>query len=285
MTNKLLKKWVEARETVPTAFASKYLYPTLKKAHVPHTILPAQGIIASIDPEAVIIRTLPNSKELRLIGKGITFDTGAYNMKLSEMEHMYHDKAGACLAIYMSIVYGAPATVVLARNMIKNNTSYLPGMKTKIGNQKVYVKDTDAEGRLVLAELLALEDKLETKECVCIATLTGHAAAFLGDGNGALLHTENVKLQHKCIQDKDMRLWPAPDYPNYKKVTKYKGGYLSNYSDSSPDSMYAYQFLQHFHPKVSLIDMAAELINTDTLEYSGWGPYELEMLLDEYYYD
>lgn len=228
------------------------------------------GILTTIDPRAIIIHTQPKSTDTRLIGKGVTFDSGGYSLK-QDSQDMFADKAGAILALCFGLKYNIPVSVGFMSNMIGRNTEYVPGSIHKIGRKKVYVADTDAEGRLLLAELLT--QSKQAQHCVCVATLTGHASYFLGEGNGGLLHSDNKSLCSKLCVEEHFRLYPAPRYKEYNKVTRIQGA-IANCDNAVPDSMYSYAFLRQFHKSVELIDMAAEML-TSRKNYTGWGEAEL----------
>ncbi|HET7668545.1 MAG TPA: leucyl aminopeptidase, partial [Mycobacterium sp.] len=136
-----------------------------------------------------------NSKTVALVGKGITFDTGGISIKpAANMHHMTSDMGGAA-AVIATVVLAAKqqlpidviATVPMAENM-PSSTAQRPGdVLTQYGGTTVEVLNTDAEGRLVLADALAYADaELNPDVVVDLATLTGAISSGLGKRHAGL---------------------------------------------------------------------------------------------------
>lgn len=170
----------------------------------------------------------PKSKEtFGLVGKGITFDSGGINLKPSGyIETMRYDKAGA-LAVFGAIKSAAEAglrinvaaALPFAENII-GSRAYKPGdvIKTYSG-KTVQVSNTDAEGRLVLADALAyLEKNMKPGSIVELSTLTGAVLVALGEFAAGLMTNDDrlAARLDKAGQRTYERVWRLPLYEEYK---------------------------------------------------------------------
>jgi leucyl aminopeptidase len=205
---------------------------------------------------------------LALVGKGITFDTGGLCLKPNQyMLDMKSDMAGA--ATVLSVFHLISKLSVAERKKIKRKitgvmalaenafggASYKPGDVLRALNGKtVQVVDTDAEGRLVLADALSYLSKLKNKptHVVDLATLTGSIVATLGEvAAGAMTNDEEFlnKVQAAFAEEGE-KLWHMPMLEEYKKKTDSEIADLAHCS-SRPDALIAAQFLSNFIPKDS----------------------------------
>jgi leucyl aminopeptidase len=163
-----------------------------------------------------------------LAGKGITFDSGGISLKPgSGMWHMKGDMAGAAAVVgtVLSLARsGAPVNVVavaaLAENM-PSGSATRPGDVVKAMNGKtIEILNTDAEGRLVLADAVAYaERQFRPAAIVDVATLTGSVAQALGDEYAGLL-TRHDRLADQLIaagRTTGEELWRLPLHPSYAK--------------------------------------------------------------------
>jgi len=171
-----------------------------------------------------------NKLRIALIGKGLTFDSGGLSIKPSDyMENMKTDMAGAAavLGIFSILTQIKPAFevhgIIAACENMPGPKAIKPGDIVKIKNNKtVEILNTDAEGRLVLADALsyAIEQKIE--RIIDIATLTGACIAALGD-NIAGIMGNNQKLVDDIItagQTSGEKIWQLPLEPDYQKSLK-----------------------------------------------------------------
>ena len=205
---------------------------------------------------------------LALVGKGITFDTGGLCLKPNQyMLDMKSDMAGA--ATVLSVFHLISKLSATERKKIKRKitgvmalaenafggASYKPGDVLRALNGKtVQVVDTDAEGRLVLADALSYLSKLKNKptHVVDLATLTGSIVATLGEvAAGAMTNDEEFlnKVQAAFAEEGE-KLWHMPMLEEYKKKTDSEIADLAHCS-SRPDALIAAQFLSNFIPKDS----------------------------------
>lgn len=191
-----------------------------------------------------------------LIGKGVTFDSGGLSLKPSEgMLTMRCDMAGAAAVIgtmkaisaiqpqvRVDVIFGA------VENM-PSGTSYKLGDILKMYNGKrVEIHNTDAEGRLVLADCLAYASELKPDAVVDLATLTGAAVIALGDWYSALYaRTDGLATQLQAAATSASEgLWRMPLPDLYKDKLKAEWGDLKNVGGRAGGSITAALFLSEF---------------------------------------
>lgn len=155
-----------------------------------------------------------------LVGKGITFDSGGYSLKQSSyMESMRADMGGAALvtgALALAITRGLKQRITLylccADNLVSDRAFKLGDIIRYRNNVSVEIENTDAEGRVVLADGLICADNDKAKYIIDCATLTGAAKAALGNDYHALLTFDN-KFAKQILQSADSEheaFWQLP---------------------------------------------------------------------------
>jgi len=165
-----------------------------------------------------------------LVGKGVTFDTGGISLKPGlNMHEMKYDKSGACAVIgAMRAVaqLDLPLHVVGITPLVENMPSgeaYRPGDVLTLGNGKtIEVLNTDAEGRLILADALVKAAEYEPDAIVDLATLTGACVVALGKHHAAVLGNDD-DLAAKLIgagEASGERVWRLPLTKEYKEQIK-----------------------------------------------------------------
>jgi len=183
-------------------------------------------------PRFVILEYNNNAKEkpIVLVGKGVTFDTGGINVKPSSyLTTMKDDKAGACGVINileacakLKLKVNVIGLGVLAENMI-SSSSYRPDdvLKSHSG-LTVEVTNTDAEGRLVLADALSYSLKYKPKAIIDIATLTGASIIALGYFASPVLGNDQKLIDKiKIASDKSLeKIWQFPLWEEYNELIK-----------------------------------------------------------------
>ncbi len=188
----------------------------------------AVGAGSASPPRVVVLRRPGSGPKVVLVGKGITFDSGGLSLKPREaMMLMKSDMAGA--AAVLSALPLAPdgldVTVLigLAENAIGAG-SYRPGdVITHVGGLTTEVRNTDAEGRLVLADLLAFASaELDPDVIVDVATLTGAATLALSREMGAILSPRPRLLGalRTAAQHVGEPLWPLPLVESYRPALR-----------------------------------------------------------------
>jgi leucyl aminopeptidase len=139
--------------------------------------------------------------DFAVVGKGITYDTGGLNIKLAMMELMYQDKGGSCAvlgSLQGCIDLGLKKNVVFACAFADNaigKDAYKPNdILTAMNGLTVEIGNTDAEGRLVLADTMTyVQRKYNPKKVAYIATLTGSCIVALGKSTAGLFSSEGDK--------------------------------------------------------------------------------------------
>lgn len=185
-------------------------------------------------PQLIVMhyRGAPSKKDsIALVGKGITFDTGGINLKPSgHIETMRTDMAGAAACLYaisaiaqMKLPINVYAVIPLAENMI-SHTAYKPGdVFTAYNGKTVEIGNTDAEGRLILADALSFtEKKLKPKAIIDIATLTGACIVSFGEIVAAYL-TSDESLSTALFNASETtgeKIWRMPLYKEYNEEIK-----------------------------------------------------------------
>lgn len=201
---------------------------------------------------------------LVLVGKGVVYDSGGYAIKPARSAvDMFFDKTGAVLTLYLGKKLKLPTVTFWVSNLVGERSLLNGEIITSRNGTKVLVSNTDAEGRLGLADSLSYVKELSPKaHAVTLATLTGAAAAFTGEGVRALVHSTNYKdLYPKLINTMDDHLlFPAPISKKYDEAVKTKvlGADINNISNmNGGGSQTAFSFLKHFHNNLTHVDMAA----------------------------
>tara|TARA_B100001059_G_scaffold118132_1_gene118321 strand:- start:2010 stop:3467 length:1458 start_codon:yes stop_codon:yes gene_type:complete len=199
-----------------------------------------------------------NTKPLAFVGKGVTFDTGGYSLKPARfMEDMTYDMAGsaAVVGLMKSLALrkakiNAVGVVGLVENMV-SGVAQRPGDIVKSYSGKtIEVLNTDAEGRLVLADALTFtEKKFKPKFIVDLATLTGAIIVCLGSEYAGLFSNDD-KLSKQILNAGDKveeKLWRMPLHKNYDKLMNSKNADMQNINYvGGAGSTTAAQFLQRF---------------------------------------
>jgi leucyl aminopeptidase len=189
---------------------------------------------ASVNPPRMITVTYsgnPESEEiLGLIGKGITFDTGGISLKRSDsMAEMICDMAGAATVAGVMQAVGRLRpkcnlvfVIAAAENMPAGN-AYKPGdVITTMSGKTIEVLNTDAEGRVVLADAMTYALQKGASKLIDIATLTGAVLVCLADvATGAVTNNQDFMNQlQAAASEADERIWQLPVYPEYKEMIK-----------------------------------------------------------------
>jgi leucyl aminopeptidase len=180
---------------------------------------------SSAPPRLVELRYAPKGAvaHLALVGKGITFDSGGLSIKTAKgMETMKCDMAGAATVTQATLAIaslGLPVRVTayacLAENMVSGSSMRPGDVLTIYGGTTVEVLNTDAEGRLVLADGLMRAVEQEPDVIVDVATLTGHMVQALGTRVGAVFGSDDVvDSLVEAGQESGEKHWPMPMPPD-----------------------------------------------------------------------
>ena len=199
-----------------------------------------------------------NSKPLAFVGKGVTFDTGGYSLKPARfMEDMTYDMAGsaAVVGLIKSLALrkakiNAVGVVGLVENMVSGIAQRPGDIVKSYSGKTIEVLNTDAEGRLVLADALTFtEKKFKPKFIVDLATLTGAIIVCLGSEYAGLFSNDDKlsKQIEEAGQKVEEKLWRMPLHKNYDKLMNSKNADMQNINYvGGAGSTTAAQFLQRF---------------------------------------
>ena len=199
-----------------------------------------------------------NSNPLAFVGKGVCFDTGGYSLKPAKfMEDMTYDMAGSAtvvglmknLAIRKAKI-NAVGVVGLVENMISGNAQRPGDIVKSYSGKTIEILNTDAEGRLVLADALTFtEKKFKPKFMIDLATLTGAIIVSLGSEYAGLFSNDD-KLSKQLLsagEEVDEKLWRMPLHENFDKLIDSKNADMQNINYvGGAGSTTAAQFLQRF---------------------------------------
>jgi leucyl aminopeptidase len=237
------------------------------------------------------------------VGKGVCFDTGGISIKTAGgMEDMKGDMAGAaCVVGLMHALAAREAKInaVGAIGVVENmpdGNSYRPGdiLKTMSG-QTIEIVNTDAEGRLVLADVLHyVNTKYKPKFMIDLATLTGAIMVALGQEHAGLF-SNNDELSTRLLAAGEAtgeRLWRMPLGPEYDKQIDSKFADMKNAAGRHGGAITAAQLLARFVDKTpwAHLDIAGTALGSPQSEInrswsSGWGVRLLDHLVSEHYED
>lgn len=214
-----------------------------------------------------------------LVGKGITFDTGGYNLKPSESQgKMKADMAGAAAVIGAMRAIGElnpPMHVVglapVVDNMISGRAYRQQEVVTASNGITIEIGNTDAEGRMLLADALVYAARFEPAAVVDIATLTGSSAIALGKVASSLFSIDDT-LQEKLVSAAAIsgeKLWPMPLYPEYEKTIESNTADIKNTGGKFGGIGSSATFLKHFvsFPAWAHIDMAGMAVDVKDTPY------------------
>lgn len=222
-------------------------------------LLLAVGRAANRDPALIILeyKGHPHSKEkVAIVGKGITFDTGGLNIKTVGMETMKADMAGAAVALgiiraacALKLKTNLIAVLSVAENAVGPD-SYKPGDVYRSHSGKtVEISNTDAEGRLVLADAISyVQEKYAPSQLIDFATLTGGVVVALGEEATGLFSNNDTlaKALERAGERTHERLWRLPLYPEYKEYLKSSIADIKNSGPRKASSGSGATFIQQF---------------------------------------
>ena len=231
---------------------------------------------------------------LGLVGKGVTFDSGGISIKpAASMHEMKMDMSGAAAVLEAVAAISELdlaidiAAVVPATENLPSGTALKPGdIITQYNGKTVEVNNTDAEGRLILADALAYCVELGAERIVDLATLTGAVLIALGSTYAALISNDDAFAAEveRAGDESGELVWRLPLHPEYKELTKGTIADLTNAAAKrKAGAIYAGSFLEEFvdgRPWAHL-DIAGTAWDVGR-EYVGKGPtgYGVRLLVD-----
>ncbi len=198
------------------------------------------------------------SRPLAFVGKGVCFDTGGYSLKPAKfMEDMTYDMAGSATVVGLmknlalrKAKINAVGVVGLVENMVSGNAQRPGDIVKSYSGKTIEILNTDAEGRLVLADALTFtEKKFKPQFIIDLATLTGAIIVSLGSEYAGLF-SNNDKLSKQLIsagEKVNEKLWRMPLHKNFDKLIDSKNADMQNINYvGGAGSTTAAQFLQRF---------------------------------------
>ena len=248
------------------------------------------------EPKLIVLRYQGGGEgdTLGLVGKGITFDTGGISIKpAAQMHEMKMDMSGAAVVLEtvsaiakLELPVNLLAVIPSTENM-PSGTAIKPGdIITQYNGKTVEVNNTDAEGRLILADALSYAVELGADRIVDLATLTGAVLIALGSTYAGLISNDDAwaaEVEGAAARTGELA-WRLPLHPEYKELTKGTVADLTNAAAKRKAStIYAGSFLEEFvdgRPWVHL-DIAGTSWDVGR-EYVGKGPtgFGVRLLID-----
>ncbi len=244
-----------------------------------------------------------NSKPLAFVGKGVCFDTGGYSLKPAKfMEDMTYDMAGSAVVVGLlknlalrKAKINVVGVVGLVENMVSGNAQRPGDIVKSYSGKTIEVLNTDAEGRLVLADALTFtEKKFKPKFMVDLATLTGAIIVSLGSEYAGLFSNDD-KLSKQLLEAGEKveeKLWRMPLHKNYDKLINSKNADMQNINYvGGAGSTTAAQFLQRFilnKTPWAHLDIAGMAFSKyggalNSGGATGYGVRLLNQLIEDYY--
>jgi len=259
----------------------------------------------STQPSRTVIMRWNGGKKgeqpVAFIGKGVCFDTGGISIKgAASMEDMKGDMGGAACVVGLMHALAARKAKVnavgaigLVENMPDGNAQRPGDIVTSMSGQTIEIINTDAEGRLVLADVLwYVAQKFKPKFMVDLATLTGAIMVALGTEYAGMF-SNNDQLAERLTtvgQTTGERVWRMPLGPEYDKQIDSQFADMKNTGTRNGGSITAAQFLQRFvddtpwaHLDIAGTAMGAPKTEINQSWGSGYGVRLLERLVAEYY--
>jgi leucyl aminopeptidase len=245
--------------------------------------------------------TRSKAKPLAFVGKGVCFDTGGISIKpAAGMEDMKGDMAGAACVVglmYALASRKAKVNVIGAIGLVENmpdGNAQRPGdIVTSLSGQTIEIINTDAEGRLVLSDVLwYVQDRFKPAFMVDLATLTGAIIVALGTENAGLFSNDDALSQKLIASGKATgeTVWRMPLSPGYDKIIDSKFADVKNSGGRHGGSITAAQFLQRFvngtpwaHLDIAGTGMGSPASEINKSWASGWGVRLLDRLVADHY--
>lgn len=224
---------------------------------------------SAFESQLVIMRWNGSGKDdqpISFIGKGVTFDTGGISLKPGPgMEQMKWDMGGAGTVVgLMKALAGrkAKVNVIAAVGLVENmpsSTAQRPGdVVTSMSGQTIEILNTDAEGRLVLADVMwYTQDRFKPKFMIDLATLTGAIITSLGHEHAGLFSDSDelsTQLTAAGLATGD-KVWRMPLHANYDKLIDCPTADMKNIGGPAAGSITAAQFLKRFANNVPWVHL------------------------------
>ena len=238
-------------------------------------------------PKFIIMRyngDAGNKELTALVGKGITFDTGGISLKPPErMEEMKYDMSGGAGVIAAMVAIGKMKPKINVVGLVPATENMPGGKATKPGDivkamngKTIEVINTDAEGRLILADALCYANKLGATRIIDCATLTGACVIALGHAATAAVTNDDTYIQQflNVAKSTGERYWHMPIYDDYANQMKSDIADLKNTGGRPAGTLTASAFLKAFVDKTPWIhlDIAGTAYLDNEFAWQAKGP-------------
>ncbi|MBX7057123.1 MAG: leucyl aminopeptidase [Leptospirales bacterium] len=271
--------------------------------------LGAGGILAvgrgsAISPRMIVLEYTPPRSRIQqpvvLVGKGVTFDTGGISLKPpAEMHEMKYDMCGSALALHTIALASRrklPTPLVAILGIVENmpdGAAIKPGdVYTALNGLTVEVQNTDAEGRLVLADALSYACKHYDSLCLLdFATLTGACVIALGhEAAGLMTASEDLAQRLDLASRKSLdRLWRLPHWAAYGGGLKSDTADLRNIAGRPAGTVTAMRFLSRFvsdetpwaHIDIAGVAWRGKGAGSQPRGATGWGLRLMNQFLED----
>lgn len=233
---------------------------------------------SEVEPRFIQLRYSSDkaSKTVAIVGKGITFDTGGYSLKPSE--HMYGMKddmsgAAAVLAVMRAIAREKPDINVIGlipatENSIGANAIHPGDVFKSYDGKSVEINNTDAEGRLILADAVSFANKLGVDEIIDLATLTGACVIALGREIAGVFGTDDKLVDDLTSAGKTSGeiLWHLPLFTDYRESLKSDVADIKNTGTREGGAINGALFIKDFVGDTpwAHIDLSSSSVEKDT---------------------
>ena len=203
----------------------------------------------------------PIKEKIALVGKGLTFDSGGYNLKVgaSQIEMMKYDMGGSAAVLGAAKALGAIKPkgleihfiVAACENMINGSAIHPGDVVTASNGKTIEINNTDAEGRLTLADALTYASNLKPDSIIDLATLTGAIVVALGNDVAGFWSNNNdlAKDLKTASAEVGEELWQMPLQKSYKEGLKSHIADMKNTGPRAGGSITAALFLEEFFDK------------------------------------
>ena len=196
------------------------------------------------------------AKPIVLVGKGVTFDTGGISLKPgANMDEMKFDMCGAASVFgamktvaRMGLPINVVAIIPAVENMPGGNATRPGDVVTSMSGQTIEILNTDAEGRLVLADALTYAERFNPECVIDIATLTGACVIALGNTTSGLFANDDELAEQLLESGKDTgdRAWLLPMFDEYQDLLKSNFADMSNLGGRPAGAITAACFLKRY---------------------------------------
>ncbi len=243
-------------------------------------------------PKMMIVKYMPAGKTsiadgenyLALVGKGITFDSGGISLKPGEnMELMKYDMTGGATVLGVmralaQLKFPLPVLgIVPATENMPSGKATKPGdVVTAMSGKTIEVINTDAEGRLILADAVSYAKKLGATQVIDMATLTGAVSIALGDVNTGILGTDQELIDEIIASGREVgeKFWQLPLDKEYTRQIKSDIADIKNIGGRKAGTITAAAFIKEFADGISWahLDIAGTAWGDEAKPFRSKGP-------------